>query len=469
MGRFVPNIVVLKTLKQLGLRNEKLEREVPKMVQQGLQQIYDEQNDDGGWGWFKGDETHRFMTAYVVYGLALAQQAGFEVDRERVKRGIQALWQLLRNEKNSELQAYMLFALTEAMRAWGNLAGSKADMLKFARNIAKATEKSPLPPMAQSVLTIALHQLGEKAASQRCLSALEKQAQIVNGLCYWEGTWKVLGESDVEATAYALKALLMLKPNDPKILNAVMHLTQVRTGNFWYSTKSTVAALFALTDYLRHSRELQADYNLKVFANGELVHEGLVTKEHTQQSELTLKAPASIGKNSLSIQKVGTGLLYYTVALKSFRTEGLTKPEGNLLTVQRQYFVRGKDGNWTPLKGSVRPATEVAVQLKVTAKQDLEYVMVEDPLPSGWEVVQREVGEPAQVEGLTSDWWTKVEIHDDRLALFMTYMPKGTHHFSYLLRPETEGIQTALPTVAQIMYRPQIRGRGVEARLRVQE
>lgn len=116
MGQFVPNIVVLKTLKQLGLQNEKLEREIPKMVQRGLQLIYNEQNDDGGWGWFKGDETHRFMTAYVIYGLAFAKQAGFEVDRERVKRGIQALWQLLRKEGRSELQAYMLFALTEAKR-----------------------------------------------------------------------------------------------------------------------------------------------------------------------------------------------------------------------------------------------------------------------------------------------------------------------------------------------------------------
>lgn len=121
------------------------------------------------------------------------------------------------------------------------------------------------------------------------------------------------------------------------------------------------------------------------------------------------------------------------------------------------------------MKGSVQPATGVAVQLTVTAKQDLGYVMVEDPLPSGWEVVQREVGVPAWVDGLPSSDWTKVKIHNDRLALFMTYMPKGTHHFSYLLRPEIEGIQSALTTVAQIMYRPQIRGRGIEVRLRVKE
>ena len=469
MGQFVPTIVVFNTMKQLGLENKQLEQEIPKMVQEGLQRIYDEQNDDGGWGWFKGDEIHRFMTAYVIYGLALAEQAGFKVDRERLASGIQALWRLLRKEKNAELQAYMIFALTEAKRAWGNSAGSGAEMLKFAHNVAKVSQKSPMPPMAQAVLTIALHRLGDQAAARKCLSALEKQTKTINGWCFWDGTWGTLHESDVEATAYALKAMLLLKPNDPKVVNAATWLTQRRIGNFWYSTKSTAAALFALTDYLSHYRELQADYTLKVFANGELVHEQRITREHIQQPELVLKVPASAGENSVSIQKVGTGRIYYTVALHSFGTQGLTKPEGNLLTVQRQYFVKGKDGKWIPLKSAVRPATEVAVQLKVRAMQDLEYVMVEDPLPSGWEVVQEEIGIPAYADGLPENWWTKVEIHDDRLALFMTYMPKGTHHFSYLLRPEIEGFQTALPTVAQIMYRPQIRGRNVEARLRVQQ
>jgi uncharacterized protein YfaS (alpha-2-macroglobulin family) len=469
MGQFVPNIVVLNTLKNLGMRNEKLEQEVPKMVRECLARIYDEQNDDGGWGWFKGEETHRFMTAYVVYGLALAQQMGFEVDRERIRRGIEALWGLIRSEKDLALRAYMLFALTEAKVAWGKLAGSEVEMRKIAQSIVMASRKSILPPMAQAVLAIALSRLGEKTLAQQSLNALEKQARFVNGHCFWEGTWSRLCESDVEATAYALKALLSLKPNDPKVTGAVLWLTLKRTGNFWYSTKSTTAALFALTDYFAHFREHETNYLLKVFANGGIVHEQHVTVEHLQQKETILTVPASVGENKVTIQKIGTGRVYYTVLLRSFVTKGISKAEGNLLTVQRQYFVKDKRGKWIPLGGKVRIETDVAVQLTVTAKQDLEYAMVEDPLPSGWEVVQYEVGVPARVEGLPCDWWTKTEIHDDRLALFMTEMLKGTYRFSYLLRPEMEGTQTALPPVVQIMYRPQLRGRGVGVKLTVHQ
>lgn len=88
-------------------------------------------------------------------------------------------------------------------------------MPKIARNIAMASEKSPLSLMAQAVLTIALYRLGEKGMAQKSLGILEKQAQLINGWCYWEGVWEVLGESDVESTAYALKAILMLKPERP--------------------------------------------------------------------------------------------------------------------------------------------------------------------------------------------------------------------------------------------------------------
>jgi len=469
MGQFVPNIVVLNILKELGMRNEKLEREVPKMVRECLIRIYDEQNYDGGWGWFKGDITHRFMTAYVVYGLALAQQMGFDVDQKCIQRGIEALWRLIRSENTPSLKAYMLFALTEAKAAWGKLAGSEIEMRKIAQTIVKASSKSALPPMAHAVLTIALSRLDEKTLAQQSLNALEKQARFVDRYCFWEGTWCRLGESDVEATAYALKALLSLKPNDPKVTGAVLWLMLKRTGNFWYSTKSTAVALLALTDYITRFREFQANYSLKVFVNGDIVHEQHITTEHIPQGEIVLTVPASVGENKVTIQKMGIGRVYYTVLLRGFVTKGMNRAEGNLLTVQRRYLVKDKRGKWIPLGSEVRIGTDVAVQLTITAKQNLEYVMVEDPLPSGWEVVQYVIGVPAKVEGLPSDWWTKTEIHDDRMALFMTYMPKGTHHFSYLLRPEIEGTQTALPPVAQIMYRPQLRGRGVGVKLTVHQ
>ena len=44
------------------------------------------QHEDGGWGWWETDESHPFMTAYVVAGLAQAKAAGVQVDAERIEK-----------------------------------------------------------------------------------------------------------------------------------------------------------------------------------------------------------------------------------------------------------------------------------------------------------------------------------------------------------------------------------------------
>ncbi|HJZ13242.1 MAG TPA: MG2 domain-containing protein, partial [Acidobacteriota bacterium] len=91
MSRFLPDIVVEQALKQLKITNEQLSRELPKQINAGLQRLYHFQHEDGGWGWWEHDESHPYMTAYVVYGLSLAKQAGYAVDENRMTQGASAL------------------------------------------------------------------------------------------------------------------------------------------------------------------------------------------------------------------------------------------------------------------------------------------------------------------------------------------------------------------------------------------
>ena len=61
------------------------------MTQQGLERLYNFQHDDGGWGWWKEGDSDHFMTAYVVWGLVLAREAGIEVDGGRLDRAAEYL------------------------------------------------------------------------------------------------------------------------------------------------------------------------------------------------------------------------------------------------------------------------------------------------------------------------------------------------------------------------------------------
>ena len=70
MSSFLPNVIVAETLKKLNVTGRVDENDLKAKVQAGLDRLKDYQHDDGGWGWWKEDESRVFMTAYVVSGLA---------------------------------------------------------------------------------------------------------------------------------------------------------------------------------------------------------------------------------------------------------------------------------------------------------------------------------------------------------------------------------------------------------------
>ena len=99
MSRFLPAVITAKTLRDLGLKPETAMhkifggieassaaathpngrrdlQELERITKQGLERLYDFQHGDGGWGWWKEGESDHFMTAYVIWGMTLARQAG---------------------------------------------------------------------------------------------------------------------------------------------------------------------------------------------------------------------------------------------------------------------------------------------------------------------------------------------------------------------------------------------------------
>jgi uncharacterized protein YfaS (alpha-2-macroglobulin family) len=102
MSSFLPNVLVAAALRELRVKSDVNEAELQKKIRAGLDRLYDYQHDDGGWGWWKTDESHAFMTAYVTSGLAQAKSAGVSVDENRLQRGV--AW--LRGEYDRQAQAY---------------------------------------------------------------------------------------------------------------------------------------------------------------------------------------------------------------------------------------------------------------------------------------------------------------------------------------------------------------------------
>ena len=101
MSSFLPDVIVARALRRLG-SNRKVHPNLAQWVNLGLQKLYRYQHADGGWNWWEFDQTDGDMTAYVLWGLIQARDAGFLVDEQRMRRGTEALLQSAAETGRSE-------------------------------------------------------------------------------------------------------------------------------------------------------------------------------------------------------------------------------------------------------------------------------------------------------------------------------------------------------------------------------
>src|SRR2546429_592512 len=57
MSSFLPNVIVAKALKELRVPQTVNTPELAKKIEAGMERLKDFQHEDGGWGWWKEDES----------------------------------------------------------------------------------------------------------------------------------------------------------------------------------------------------------------------------------------------------------------------------------------------------------------------------------------------------------------------------------------------------------------------------
>ena len=475
MSRFLPDVLVAQTMAKLGLRNPRLEEELPKQVEEGLQRLYRFQHYDGGWGWWEADETGAYQTAYVVYGLNEAKLAGFEVNEEVLARGAEALRRPLVETENLNLKAYIIYVLTKYGEGDISLARSLLD------------RQAQLDLYARAYLALALHLSGDDVSARALVDDLASKSIETAATAHWEERerdWQMMS-SDGRTTALVLQALLALDPENPLIPKAVRWLMRNRLGGYWRTTQETAATIIALADYLAVSGELEADYRYRVYVNGEPLGEEVVTRENVAEHREFVVTDLVAGDNEIKIVKVacshpgqeglgtdpftngvrackeGAGRLYFATTLRYYlerdRIEADRSSGGP--AVRREYL-HPETGE--PLT-EVRVGDLIRVRLTVDLPRDMWYVIVEDPLPAGAEAVNFTLATSGLRGGQFEVYWSHPELRDEKAVFFTTRLWEGTHEYTYLIRATTAGRFRALPAEVTPMYEPEVWGRSDSA------
>jgi uncharacterized protein YfaS (alpha-2-macroglobulin family) len=180
----------------------------------------------------------------------------------------------------------------------------------------------------------------------------------------------------------------------------------------------------------------------------------------------------------------GPGSLYYSAFLNYYLPAGDVPALDRGVLVARQYLA--VDQATLNPTGQVLTSAKVGdyVQVKITliAPTNLHYVLVEDPLPSGFEAVdtslkttsagasspelEKQIAECEACSDYYNPYWyywSHTELRDDRVALFADYLSTGTYEYTYMMRASVAGDFTVLPTTARQMYEPDVFGRSAGA------
>lgn len=480
MSRFLPALITSNALKKLGanVSSSTLEK-LPDVIEKGLSRLYDFQNQQGGWGWWKNDPVNPYMTAYVMYGLDMAIKLGYKVDPNVYKRGLDALGNLLR-ETNID-------RVTAAYIAW--VYSSLEPTAKKNPSFNKLTDEllaDSLSSYATALLGLTYHNIADKSTSKAVLERLMKQSVEDQNFIHWGNdnyyTWQ---NDKVQATAFALKFMIAAGGDTSKMFKAMKTLIREQKGRGWHSTLQTAIAVFALTDYVTLTNELDPEYTAEVFINGKPVRKVTFDKANLYPADATINLnhstfPLIHGKNTIRIVKKGKGILYAGAETDLYYPD-LSFIKENRFTVTKEIYKLNqvRSGNSIVYrKGNadkIMPGDMLLIKLKVkTNRTDDQYMMVEDMLPAGFEMVKDDnlynIEGEQNYTGYWPGYWTwfyaDKEIRDSKITFFVTYAPQEME-FTYILKAQLPGFYSSEPTYAGLMYYPEIRGFGNKTLFRI--
>jgi uncharacterized protein YfaS (alpha-2-macroglobulin family) len=465
LSRFIPAIHAKALLNTNGWQPDPAtEAKLPRVVAEGIRRLEEMQHDDGGWGWWKTDSTSLTMTAHAVYGLGLAKRAGLEIPDNLLNRGI------------ASLEKQTVTALSADLpRAYRALMANGIRKEELEKRISATLKTLPLSERLAYGEALAFGE--QKTSLIPLIELLKREIQNEGQTSYlkdqdadsWWYGWR-WGSSAVESTAAMLSLLVKQDANDPLTARLAGFLARRQEGGWWRTTVASAAAITALADYVNASGEATASYGAVLSLNNSQVATWRVENGRLTAGDARITIPAdrlTSGANRLKLTKNGGGAAYLAAGLEYQATPEAARSVPGLKLERTLYRISTvKDANnvwrreYTPLKAGdvLKTGDDVEVRLTVENQRNLEYVIIEDRLPAGFE--SRETNQdPRFMDELSYlGWYSNRERRDEKLAFFITSLPAGLHEFRHVLYPEIEGRVLALPAAVWPMYQPELRG-----------
>ncbi len=456
MSRFLPDIIVRRIAKQYDI-NFADDAQLNEMIQAGLKRLYSYQHYDGGWGWWRFDDSDNGMTAYVMWGLALASQSGVEINPSVIKNGLE----YIRDQLNSDIGSGEMVELMFAYSFYDTLTDEMKDRL---RNV----NFTDLTARQLAKFAILAHKVSMDGLSRRALQAFYR-----GNYSDLEITWIHNEDADL---AWKLMAYVETgAKSDREIQMVADSLIAMRRGLKWSSTLSTAYSVMALADVSNHLRERKRTSEITLIINNHKLFKDRISSGTIKSIKVPIRYLKS-DTNTFTLKSKGT---------KSFASLTLSWfsgscPIGNhsvpALSIKRELYqvsYKKSGGQWVPVETPIlsgtrlRTSSRVKVRLTIAANEDIGRLIVEDPVLPGAEIDEADL-----IERYIYSYWDNpiagLERKNDHIAFAIPYISDGdTVTIEYVLFLQNKGVFHLMPAVVYGMYMPDLRANSKELLIKV--
>lgn len=462
VSRLVPLLPLRELARALGVA---LPADTAFAVKDAVSRVIANQHKDGGFGlWPESRASDANVSAYALSGLLVAQRHGVDVPSNAVRDARDYLAKAIHQGAQGESDATLDLAAFVADLA----AESKAPDAPLVARLFDARDR--LSPSSRAMLLHAIATGGHDVARERALArGLEAMLRLDGNMACVVSARESPPrpfESDTRSTALVLRALVASEPDHPLIPKLVRGILGARRNGRFRTTHETAWALIAL-DAVRRLEHASTDkHDGRVFLGQTRIAEVTFEKARTP---LLLQVPmANLVANAgqpLTFEALGGGSLHYEARLRFTRRDLPTAPVDAGFFLRRTAITLPDPGFRAPQPASTFATGDlVAVSLDVVTPSPRDFVVLESPLPGGFEPVATDLRMAgAWLRFLERDGGpgaaTRRELRDDRVVYFIDHLPAGVSRYRYIARAATKGTFVTPPSHIEEMYAPETMGR----------
>jgi len=481
-GLNLPNIGDKFKLEKI--KYDGIEYSIEEVVDIGLAELYNNQNWDGGFSYWRQGKSNFYLTLHVVDTLYNLSLAGFKINQNSLDEAANYLKKemskgRLSYESEQEyknrliLTSYTLFRLPNF---------KENDFLK--QNIVRIVNddlflQEQISNTSLSYLSILLTN-GDFANTlkNKVSDILDNRIDIDARGAFLEPNQNFLWyyyETTIKDTALYLKALSANRSSNP-IIDKVLRwlLNSRKKDGAWGSTNNTVTVIDAFTDFLAWKRETESNFNLDLLINEKTEGSFNFNPETIFEQfnkEIPLQELKFNENNIISFSKTNLNKLpnnlYYDLSLKYYLPAEQIPPRDEGFSITREFYDVDDKKNENPLQ-EAKVGDVLRAHLQITVPKSRNFVVVEGYIPAGMEIVNLDLAteqkslllqETELKENSRELYLDFKELRDDRAFLFKERLEPGVYEFDYYVRALTKGKFNHLPAVVSEMYFPENFGR----------